>query len=138
MDMHRELDAEKQRFLSRTAWKLEATLREFAKPRATYAWFSYPLHVIDNTEVLSDIDKAISKGSNYAVNFGHKKTTEERRTDRLNALDNAFSFLTANGEKTVSVTDVSEHLGITEKTVRNHVTQSGKYYIMEGEIGLKG
>lgn len=136
-DMHRELNAEREKFTARTAWKLEATLREFAKPKDTYMWFSYPLHVPESDGVLSDIDKSISNGSNYAVNFGNRKTNEQRKNDRLTALDNAYSFFTAGGEREVLISDIAEHLGITEKTVRNHINESENYYIADGKIGLR-
>lgn len=137
-DMHRELNDEKERFFKRTAWKLEATLREFAKPRATYAWFAYPLHVVDRSEVLSDLDKRNINGSNYAANFGRKKSDEERSEERSMSLEGAFQALTSfSGRKDVSLEELANYLGKSEKTVRRHINESGIFWCTDGKVGKK-
>ena len=40
---------------SRSAWRIEGTLREFPKFTPVNLWFKYPVHDIDNIGVLKDI-----------------------------------------------------------------------------------
>ena len=40
---------------SRSAWRIEGTLREFPKFAPVNLWFKYPVHNIDNIGVLKDI-----------------------------------------------------------------------------------
>lgn len=42
--------------LSKTAWRLECTLREFKKPAPINCWFDYPVHRIDDTGILADME----------------------------------------------------------------------------------
>lgn len=42
--------------LSKTAWRLECTLREFKKPAPINCWFDYPIHRIDDTGILADME----------------------------------------------------------------------------------
>ena len=39
---------------SRTAWRIDGTLREFAKFPPVNLWFDYPVHKVDATEILKD------------------------------------------------------------------------------------
>ncbi len=137
-DMHTELRKLREEFYKRTAWKLEATLREFAKPSDVYVWFNYPLHVSDESGMLSDIDKVNSNNSNYAVNFGNKKTDEERKEERFASLDIAFKNLTSfSGRNEVHIKEVAEHLGKSEDTVRRYINESEIYYIFNGKVGKR-
>lgn len=45
-----------------TAWRISATLREFATPPDMDIWFNYPLHSIDSSGVLKDIRPDIEIG----------------------------------------------------------------------------
>lgn len=49
------LAAEIAKVDSRTAWRIESTLREFAPFHPIDVWFEYPVHRMDNTELLKDI-----------------------------------------------------------------------------------
>ena len=57
-----------------TAWRVEGTLREFAKFPPVNMWFSYPVHSVDTTGVLADISigKMISP-------FGKKQKNHEKK-----------------------------------------------------------
>ena len=74
---------------SRSAWRIEGTLREFPKFTPVNLWFKYPVHDIDNIGVLKDI--AVDDGMpTWKKNFAKKKTDAERKTERKNSLETAF------------------------------------------------
>ncbi len=63
---------------SRSAWRIEGTLREFPKFAPVNLWFKYPVHDIDNIGVLKDI--AVDDGMpTWKKNFAKKKTDAERK-----------------------------------------------------------
>ena len=103
-------------------------------------WFDYPLHVIDETGKLGDISVDVfnSKGSNYSRNFSNKRTPEQVREDKQKSFDIAFETLTSFDEKTeVSIKEIAEFMGTTEKTIRNRISNSGKYYVTNGIVGKR-
>ena len=71
--MWEEIRDLKKKIKQRTAWRIEGTLREFPKFEPLNVWFSYPVHKIDDSDVLKDI----STEENL---FGKEEKKSERRT----------------------------------------------------------
>lgn len=85
---------------SRSAWRIEGTLREFPKFAPVNLWFKYPVHSIDNIGVLKDI--AVDDGMpTWKKNFAKKKTDAERKTERKNSLETAFEACGIDDKVTV-------------------------------------
>lgn len=70
---------------SRTAWRVEGTLREFPKFSPVNMWFDYPRHRIDNSGILGDLAsdgeqppwrKAANKNKNRLESERRSKATE--------------------------------------------------------------
>lgn len=100
---------------SRSAWRIEGTLREFPKFAPVNLWFKYPVHNIDNIGVLKDI--AVDDGMpTWKKNFSKKKTDAERKTERKNSLETAFEACGIDDK--VTVKSMAEYMGVSEKTVR--------------------
>lgn len=119
---------------SRSAWRIEGTLREFPKFAPVNLWFKYPVHSIDNIGVLKDI--AVDDGMpTWKKNFAKKKTDAERKTERKNSLETAFEACGIDDKVTVKA--MAEYMGVTEKTVRNRLKEHGGFWIDEGQIGKK-
>ena len=79
-----------------TAWRIEATLREFERPAPVFAWFDWPLHVIDgelsrSREAGAEQPKGGGSGSGRA-----KKTTSEKKNE---AIAEAVQSCNEDGEK---------------------------------------
>ena len=103
---------------SRSAWRIEGTLREFPKFTPVNLWFKYPVHDIDNIGVLKDI--AVDDGMpTWKKNFAKKKKDAERKTERKNSLETAFEACGIDDK--VTVKSMAEYMGVTEKTVRNRL-----------------
>lgn len=119
---------------SRSAWRIEGTLREFPKFAPVNLWFKYPVHDIDNIGVLKDI--AVDDGMpTWKKNFSKKKTDAERKTERKNSLETAFEACGIDDKVTVKA--MAEYMGVTEKTVRNRLKEHGGFWIDEGQVGKK-
>ena len=119
---------------SRSAWRIEGTLREFPKFAPVNLWFKYPVHNIDNIGVLKDI--AVDDGMPmWKKNFSKKKTDAERKNERKNSLETAFEACGIDDK--VTVKSMAEYMGVTEKTVRNRLKEHGGFWIDEGQVGKK-
>lgn len=119
---------------SRSAWRIEGTLREFPKFAPVNLWFKYPVHNIDNIGVLKDI--AVDDGMPmWKKNFSKKKTDAERKNERKNSLETAFEACGIDDKVTVKA--MAEYMGVSEKTVRRRLKEHGGFWIDEGQIGKK-
>lgn len=119
---------------SRSAWRIEGTLREFPKFAPVNLWFKYPVHNINNIGVLKDI--AVDDGMPmWKKNFSKKKTDAERKNERKNSLETAFEACGIDDKVTVKA--MAEYMGVTEKTVRNRLKEHGGFWIDEGQVGKK-
>ena len=133
--LQRTIAAAERKAASRSAWRLEGTMREFLAFPPVNVWFDYPRHLPDETGILKDLTSdagSTSKGSPYKRNFKSKKTPEEREEERAAALE--FAFNACNTGDGVTLSDLSEYLGITEKSVRNRVKNHNNFFIKNGKV----
>lgn len=133
--MMQDVDETKKAVRKRRAWRIEGTLREFARLDPINLWYSYPMHILDTTGVLSDCEfdgDRNSKNSPYGKNFSKKKSKEEKKEERLEALETAFSGVQEDGK--AEIKDLAEYLGVTEKTVRNHLKEHGGFWINDNQV----
>lgn len=119
----------------RTAWRIEGTLREFPKFAPLNLWFTYPVHKLDKVGVLADIQPDTEKPPWKKGSDRNKQNTKNRKKDRKKALEEAVENGNFGEEPTVF--DVAEYLGVTDRTVRDHVKEHGGYEIVDGIIKQK-
>ncbi|MDO4333850.1 MAG: transposase family protein [Eubacteriales bacterium] len=126
----------RKRAREKTAWRIEGTLREFPKFPAVNVWFEYPVHHIDRTGVLFDIqpDTEIPPWKKGADR--NKKNAKERKNDRRKSLEEAVE--NGNFGKEPSVQDVAKYMGISDRTVRDRIKEHGGYVIEDGIVRKKG
>lgn len=78
-----DCDRAEQRVRSRTAWRVEGTLREFPKFQPIHIWFDYPIHRIDDRGILADLE---SEGQQppwkRAVSKHKKSAADKKESDR--------------------------------------------------------
>lgn len=117
-----------------TAWRVEGTLREFAKFKPVNMWFSYPVHSVDETGVLADIQ--LEDVGNYAkaakAREGRKSKKENTETQKQK-LDTAYSVL-FDGSTPVTVKEISEYMSVDEKTVRSYIKKHEEFDFKKGII----
>lgn len=124
------------RVKQRTAWRIEGTLREFAKFEPVNIWFNYPVHKVDDVGVLSDIEPDDNKPA-WQVAKESRKSKSEKSQERKQEFDNAFSFL-FDGQEPVGIEDMALHIGLSEKTIRRRVEEfTSDYEILENKIVKK-
>lgn len=132
--LHTDIRAAEKLIRSRTAWRIEGTLREFPKFEPINLWFDYPIHREDDTGALKDLDFE-GEHSDWRKNFSKKKTKAERQNDRKGSIDSAFDACNLDGR--VTLKNLSEYMGKTEMTVRRHLKEHGGFWIEDGEVGRK-
>lgn len=130
--LHGEIAAAVQRLQTRTAWRIDGTLREFPKFPPVNVWFDYPIHRADVMGVLRDVDP----DETWQKNFPRRKSNEERKQDRKDSIDTAFSAA-VNEHGQALISDIAEYLAVSEKTVRRRMKEHGGYWIDEGYTGKK-
>ncbi len=121
----------------KTAWRIEGTLREFSKFEPVNVWFQYPTHVIDSVGVLNDIQPETELPS-WKKNFSKKRSPEQLKKERKKSLEMQYEALKSfNPDQPVTIKDLAESMGTSEKTVRRHLQEHGGFWIDGGEVGMK-
>lgn len=140
-DVMQELDAKAlnltEGIRKMPAFRIESTLREFAEPGARDFWFSYPIHIYDDSGLLKsaspDFNKPFwNKGVERNKETVEDRKQERRKQERTDALDEAFSVNEIDG--VADVDDVAEALGKSVRTIRRYVEESGIYTIVDSQI----
>lgn len=116
----------------RTAWRIEGTLREFPKFAPVNLWFDYPVHYIDESGALNDIETD-GGSSSWQKNFKKKKTSDESKKERKISIENAVEASGFSGMPTIKT--IAEYMGVTERTVKNHLKEHGGF-IMTSDGGV--
>lgn len=132
-DILKDVANAREKVKSRTAWRIEGTLREFPKFQPINLWFDYPTHRIDQIGVLKDIQ--LDDVPTYKKNFSKKKSPEEAKKERNASVETAYAA--CNIDEDVTVKSLSEYMGVSEKTVRNRLKEHGGFWIDEGIVGKK-
>lgn len=68
-----------------SAWRIEATLREFEKPDFTHCWFQWPIHIEDDTGMLLDL-KAEGEEPPWKAK---KESVSQQKAEKKKAKDEA-------------------------------------------------
>lgn len=132
--MMQEVNEEKVLVDSLTAWRVEGTLREFPKFSPVNLWFKYPVHMVDETGCLNDVEPDSEKPP-WQKAMEKRKPKEKKLEIRKAALETAFEACKIGGE--VTLKDLAEYMGVTEKTIRNHVKEHQSFVINESRIEKK-
>ena len=76
------------------------------------------------------------KGSSWKKNFSKKRSPEEQKQERKASLETAFEACGFEGDS-VSISDLSRYMSVSDKTVRNRIKEHGGFWIDEGKVGRK-
>ncbi len=114
------------------AYQVECVAREFPKPKSRKVFFKYPLHIVDTS---GQLDKFYPKGDIHnAQKASPNYSTPDSRKENL---DTAFNVLNMDG-KGVSVKELADYLGKSERTIREYVKEFKNHYEnKQGIITLK-
>ena len=107
-----------------TGWRMECSLREFKNFTPVEFWFEYPVHRLDHNSSLHTLPAQGTPAAGRMKNRNSK--TAEAASEEFR---NAYYAQATDGS--VSVQDMMDYLGITDKTVYARLRK------MEGEFVLK-
>jgi RecA-family ATPase len=100
----------------KTAWQVNATLREFQSFDPINLWFEYPIHRIDDTDVLKDVKPEAEKPFWEKAKESRRKNAEAEKVKKHDEFVIAYNNLALNGEA-VKMRDLADSLGIQSKTI---------------------
>ena len=132
LDMVELESVDKDLSAGRTAWRIDGTLREFARFEPVNLWFNYPVHYIDSTGELAKLQPEAELAP-WQKGLKNRKSKEAKANDRKNALDMAFDALNM-GDGLVRVSELAEYLGVSDKTIKRRVTETKKYEVDYGMV----
>lgn len=116
-----------------TAWRVEGTLREFAKFKPINMWFSYPVHFLDDSGVLADIQLEDSKPMWQKGHEG-RKSKEQNQKERNEKLETAYYAL-FDGSSPVTTNELKDYLGLkSTKSVENYIREHDGFDIKKGIV----
>ncbi|VUW91606.1 Regulatory protein RepA [Streptococcus pasteurianus] len=121
-----------------TAWRVEGTLREFAKFPPVNMWFTYPVHDVDTTGVLADIqledDKPNWQKAAKKAREG-RKSAEQNLEERNQILEDAYNTQKDfNPDGPVTKEDIANLTGIKVRTVEKYVREHDDFVLKNGNI----
>lgn len=118
-----------------TAWRIEGTLREFARFDPVNLWFDYPVHKPD-TGLLEDLQPdGDVKG--FAARGAEKRwgSREKLAKNKSVELSTAYESCTMDGKVTVYA--MAEYMGLKPDTVRRRLKADGGYWVDGADVGRK-
>ena len=119
---------------SRTAWRIEGTLREFPKFPAVNLWFDYPVHRLDDSGALGDVTP--DGDAPVWQRPKKEKKPKNKKKERMDALENAIAVCNLDEAENVSIQAVMDYTGKTKATIKNWVEEHPGYTI-QGSMIIK-
>ena len=118
-----------------TAWRIEGTLREFARFDPVNLWFDYPVHKPDSgllEDLQPDGDFKTLGIRGAAKRWGDKgKVTKDKKAE----LDTAFEACMMDGEVTVYA--LAEYMDLKPRTIKTRLKDDGRFWIDGEKVGRK-
>lgn len=125
-----DIESKEKAVRSRTAWRVEGTLREFPKFAPVNMWFDYPRHRIDDSGILRDLDSdGVQPPWRKAANKNKNRLDSERRS-KAKEFEDAVQNCNAGEPPTLK--DLQQWFSsagsdVSERTIRNWVKKFGFY-----------
>ena len=131
-----QLDQARRAARARTAWRIEGTLREFARFDPVNLWFDYPVHTLD-TGLLEDLApesamRALGRAGAKARWPGGKEESERKGRQELS---DAFDACMLDGKVTVYA--IAEYMDLKPDTIKRRLRADGGYWIDGDEVGRR-
>lgn len=105
-----------KRILDRSAWRIEGTLREFKAFKPVNIWFDYPIHQMDDSGALQDVQPEEEKSGSQKMIEKRKEEAKKQNADTLNEIIVAFEGLEEDGR--ASAIDIAEQIGVNPDTMK--------------------
>jgi RecA-family ATPase len=120
----------------RSAWRVEGTLREYPKFAPVNMWFEYPIHKVDTTGSLKDIETDVEKPAWQKATGKRKDKAKEQRRSKADEFEDVVNNCNMGDPPTVK--DIVEWYSTTgkevpDRTVRDWVKKYG--YVIDRNNG---
>lgn len=99
-----------------TGWRIEGTLREFPRFEPVNLWFDYPVHKVDESGVLRDIEPEDAKPLWQKASEKRKKQAQENKKKTVSEFEIVFSNIEFEGRK-VPAQELADKLNVSSKTL---------------------
>ena len=118
-----------------TAWRIDGTLREFARFDPVNLWFDYPVHkpdsgLLEDLQPDGEFRSMASRGAEKR--WGNR---EKLAKDKSSELSTAFEACMMDGK--VTVYSMAEYMSLKPDTVRRRLKADGGYWIDGSDVGRK-
>lgn len=133
-----EADKAAKAATSKTAWRIEGTLREFPRFDPVNLWFDYPTHRTDTSGTLADLQPDSDakttgqRGAKKRWADGGKEKCTQKTAEKL---ANAFEATAADGESTIY--EMAGYLDLKPETVRKKLKGSDAFWVEDEKVGRK-
>ena len=133
-----EVTAAEKKADGMTAWRIEGTLREFARFDPVNLWFDYPVHkpdscLLEDLQPDSDFKTLGRRGA--AKRWGDKGKVTKDKKDKKAELDTAFEACMMDGEVTVYA--LAEYMDLKPRTIKTRLKDDGRFWIDGEKVGRK-
>lgn len=133
--MWEDIRAVSKKIKQRTAWRIEGTLREFPKFEPLNLWFDYPVHLIDESDVLKDI--STEEKPFWQKGQEQRKKNAKSKRDKLNLeLEMTYSLLSSEND-VVTIKDLENEWKMTNEGVKKRIKKSEDFYYENGVVYRK-
>ena len=105
-----------------TAWEMTATLREFPPMRAQRLWFDYPIHRLDDKNLLAEAKYSSTGSGKRGVGVGQKE-----KEDIAQDLEDYFDENTFEVNEAIPADVLMEELGLSEANLKKHVGKATSF-----------
>lgn len=119
-----------------TAWRIEGTLREFARFDPVNLWFDYPVHKLDGgllEDLQPDSDPRTTGRAGAQKRWAQKPADKQKQSKQ--ELSTAFEACTMDGEVTIYA--MAEYMDLKPRTVKSRLKADGGYWIDGEKVGRK-
>ena len=86
LELEKEIEKYVQSIRIRSAWRVEGTLREYPKFEPVNMWFKYPIHTVDTTGILNDLE-AEGNTPAWQKAINKRKDPDKKKQERKEALE---------------------------------------------------
>lgn len=133
--MWEDIRAVSKKIKQRTAWRIEGTLREFPKFEPLNLWFDYPVHTIDESDVLKDI--STEEKPFWQKGQEQRKKNAKSKRDKINLeLEMTYSLLSSENDE-VTIKQLENEWKIGNKGVKDRIKKSKDFYYENGVVYRK-
>lgn len=106
-----------------TAWRLDATLREFQRIEPVNLFFSYPLHEVDASEILTDANLEENERSMENGREMGSLAKTARKADNKARLYEAVNRDIELAGKRKTYAQYADEFGVSEKTIKRYMSE---------------